>query len=84
MQKENDNKEKENTNEKVQIQKDRCHICHKKLGLIVFSCKCSSFLFCVKHRLPSEHNCTFDFESFEKNQIIKNNPLITSLKVKSL
>lgn len=49
--------------------------CKKKLGLISFKCKCGKS-FCLDHRLPETHECTFDFKKIEKNnnQIIKCNP----------
>lgn len=37
----------------------RCHKkdCNKRLGLMVFKCNCCEEEFCVKHRIPEEHNC---------------------------
>ena len=33
-----------------------CIICHKKMGLLGFECKCHN-VFCSKHRLPEDHVC---------------------------
>lgn len=33
--------------------------CKKKIGLLSFECKCG-LSFCVKHKLPEVHNCTFN------------------------
>lgn len=45
--------------------------CKKKIGLIRFECKCG-LSFCVKHKLPELHNCSFNHK----------NEGITSLKHK--
>lgn len=36
--------------------------CKKKIGLLSFQCKCG-LSFCVKHKLPELHNCTFNHKS---------------------
>ena len=36
--------------------------CNKKIGLLSFQCKCG-LSFCVKHKLPELHNCTFNHKS---------------------
>ena len=36
--------------------------CKKKIGLLSFECKCG-LSFCVKHKLPEVHNCTFNHKS---------------------
>tara|TARA_B110001469_G_scaffold127611_1_gene149261 strand:+ start:6694 stop:7089 length:396 start_codon:yes stop_codon:yes gene_type:complete len=42
----------------------RCNVCRKKIGMLVFRCKCSSeFTFCSSHVQPEYHNCTFDHKS---------------------
>lgn len=38
--------------------KDTC----KKKVFITGECKCGK-TFCINHRLPEEHDCTFDFKS---------------------
>ena len=35
-----------------------CLGCKKKTKLMSFKCKCGK-TFCIKHRLPETHNCTF-------------------------
>lgn len=62
-------------------EKLRCCVCHSKLGLLPFKCKCSSEKhFCIKHRLPETHNCSFDFH-YQKEEIEKQNPIIIAPKV---
>ena len=34
--------------------------CKRKLKLTDFSCKCEK-IFCRLHRLPENHNCTYDY-----------------------
>ena len=42
----------------------RCEVCRKKIGMLVFKCKCSSELtFCSSHIQPKLHECTFDHKS---------------------
>ena len=42
----------------------RCEVCRKKIGMLVFKCKCSSELtFCSSHIQPELHECTFDHKS---------------------
>ena len=40
--------------------------CNKKLKLTDMKCVCE-FTFCIKHRLPESHKCTFDFK---KNKVV--------------
>ena len=56
------NKGKEKKNHKKRSV--RCEVCRKKIGLLVFRCKCSSELtFCSSHVQPEYHHCTFDHKS---------------------
>jgi hypothetical protein len=42
----------------------RCEVCRKKIGMLVFKCKCSSELtFCSSHVQPESHECLFDHKS---------------------
>lgn len=45
--------------------KQKCHLCEKKVGLLAFDCKCGK-VFCSRHRLPENHDCSFDHKTFEK------------------
>ena len=43
----------------------RCFKCNKKLKMaeeLVGKCKCNN-TFCSKHRISSQHSCTFDFKN---------------------
>ena len=46
----------------------RCVICNKKVGLLAFTCECSEiYKFCSAHRLPENHDCTFDHKNKAKS-----------------
>lgn len=62
---------------------DRCAQCQKKLGLSNFKCKCE-FVFCSKHRLPEEHNCTFDHKAVGIRKLSQENPLVQGEKFNKL
>ena len=69
-------------------QQKRCAFCHRKLGMIEFNCPCSDhFLFCIHHRLPEMHNCTYDFikeKNDYKKELLRKNPLIISPKISEI
>lgn len=43
-------------------EKKKCTVCKKKLGLMVYICKCEK-LFCISHLQPQEHACTFNYKA---------------------
>lgn len=47
------------------------------------NCKCG-FVYCKNHRLPEEHDCTFDFAAKERERLAKSNPLIAGNKIDKL
>ncbi|KAL5744412.1 hypothetical protein ACOSQ2_027528 [Xanthoceras sorbifolium] len=55
--------------------KNRCNNCNKKVGLMGYKCRCGD-LFCAKHRYATEHSCPFDYKKFDREILIKENPLI--------
>ena len=48
--------------------KDKCYKCDRKTGFRGIVCKCT-FNFCMKCRLPEEHDCDFDHGKFEKERL---------------
>ncbi|OMO96686.1 Zinc finger, AN1-type [Corchorus olitorius] len=62
--------------------KNRCESCNKKVGLMGFSCRCGKVL-CGVHRYPKEHSCNFDFKTFDRLALTKENPLIKGDKLES-
>ena len=53
--------------------KSKCPMCNKKLCLTDIICKCGK-KFCMLHRQPESHNCTFDIAG-EKNSILCQNSI---------
>ena len=45
-----------------------------------YTCRCGNS-YCIKHRMPEDHNCTFDYEKLGKDIIDKNNPQVVCEKV---
>jgi hypothetical protein len=53
-----------------------CTMCKKKLGLAnQFKCRCEN-IYCAKHMHSFNHECTFDYKKFNKERLMKENPLI--------
>ena len=71
-----------NVNETKKKKKKRCFFegCNKKLDLTATQCKCCGF-YCPAHRLPEDHQCTYDFVKLGKERLAKNNPLIVNNKI---
>lgn len=63
----------------------RCAICRKKIGLMSFKCKCDPCQdFCIKHRYPEDHMCTFDYKSLAKERLVETNPVIAHSKIEKI
>ena len=59
----------------------RCAHCNKKLGIAnQFQCRCQN-LYCIKHMHSFNHQCTFNYKQFHKEQLIKENPKIDKEKL---
>lgn len=54
--------------------------CKKKLALTDFPCKCGK-IHCSSHRAAEVHNCTYDFRTVGKEQLMKAMPNVTAKKV---
>ncbi|PHJ18473.1 an1 family zinc finger domain-containing protein [Cystoisospora suis] len=78
--------EKENEKEKAeaappqQVRKNRCWTCNRKVGLLGFQCRCGYF-YCGEHRYADRHNCGFDYKTFEREQLKKQNNRVVADKV---
>ena len=57
-------------NNKTKTKVNRCAFndCNIKLKLTDYQCKCGN-IFCNLHRLPEQHNCSYDY----KNTLNKDN-----------
>lgn len=65
---------------KIRCQQEECQ---KKLTIVeqtTGKCKCQN-VFCMKHRFPKQHKCTFDHRGSAKEILIKNNPVVKSQKI---
>jgi hypothetical protein len=63
--------------------KQRCFKCKKKTGIMAHTCKCN-LIFCIKCRLPEQHNCTFDFKTEGKELLEKNLVKVEAKKVEKI
>jgi len=50
--------------------KTRCTKCNKKLGIMIYICKCDK-QFCISHLQAEEHQCTYDYKIDGKDKIKK-------------
>eukprot|EP00347_Sterkiella_histriomuscorum_P010491 403376079 len=64
----------------VQVNKNLCWNCKRKVGLLGFVCKCD-FVFCGKHRYAEEHDCQFDYKQRQQEKLAKENPLVQRGKI---
>ncbi|CAH8465205.1 unnamed protein product [Schistosoma turkestanicum] len=63
--------------------KPRCAVCHKRVGLTGFSCRCGG-LYCSIHRYSDAHNCSFDYRESGQEEIRRSNPQIVCQKVQKI
>ncbi|TPP66873.1 Zinc finger A20 and AN1 domain-containing stress-associated protein 9 [Fasciola gigantica] len=59
---------------------NRCHVCHKRVGLTGITCHCG-FIFCGYHRYTDRHNCTYDYQVQGREDIRRQNPTISGEKL---
>ena len=57
-------------NKKINTITNKCShsSCNAKLKLTDFNCRCSN-RFCMKHRLPESHDCSYDFKKDKINLV---------------
>ncbi|KAK4473568.1 hypothetical protein MN116_002925 [Schistosoma mekongi] len=61
----------------------RCAVCHKRVGLTGFSCRCGG-LYCSIHRYSDAHNCSFDYRESGQKEIRRSNPQVVCQKVQKI
>lgn len=66
-----------------QIYKNRCYKCNRKLGLYGIECRCK-YIFCNMHIYYNEHNCNFNYKSYEKNRLELSNKKIETIKLEKI
>jgi len=59
---------------------EKCWNCKKKMGIIVFKCKCEK-VFCAKCRYPEVHKCDYDYKSEGRKKIKDDNPIVKGEKI---
>lgn len=62
------------TSKPIQTNHLNCWKCNKKVGYLGFKCKCD-YTFCGSHRHFSEHQCDFDYKSYDREKLSKKNNL---------
>ena len=61
----------------------KCSYCSKKLGPVPFKCKCEYF-FCARHRLPEDHDCSFNHREAGMRKLSAENPQVIAAKFTKL
>ena len=61
----------------------RCPVCRKKITITAFACRCG-VRFCPQHRYPETHNCTFDFQTNDRQKLKDSLVSVNSNKVEKL
>lgn len=68
---------------KKQQNTSRCWKCSKRVGLLGFQCRCGYF-YCGDHRYADTHECDFDYKSFEREQLRRQNNKVVAQKLERL
>lgn len=62
-----------------------CDFCQKKkVGIVVYSCKCSFQNLCMGCRIPENHKCTFDYKKEGREQLSRQLPLVVNSKIEKI
>ena len=66
------------------MQKKRCLKCNKKIkSVMIFPCKCENY-YCNKHKIPQDHNCSFNFIKEHQEKLRKKNKKIIADKLEGM
>tara|TARA_Y100000287_G_C13952079_1_gene224617 strand:- start:129 stop:350 length:222 start_codon:yes stop_codon:yes gene_type:complete len=68
---------------KPKTKKNRCPVCNKKMGLMPFECKCGK-LFCIKHKDPEAHNCTYDYKTNSRIKLEEKLVKVVNQKIEAI
>ena len=55
------------TSDSAKVNK-RCPVCRKKITITAFACRCG-LRFCPQHRYPEVHQCSFDFQTSDREKL---------------
>ena len=61
----------------------RCSFCNKKIGLIVFECRCEG-KFCRKCSFPEVHQCCFDIKQHQKKILEESLVKVSAQKIEKI
>ena len=64
--------------------KKKCQYCKKKLGIVIYGCKCKYKNLCVRCKLPNSHKCNFNFLKESQKKLKKDNPTIKFDKLEKI
>ena len=62
------------------VPKPRCMVCRKKLGMMIFTCKCHN-MYCASHQSPHSHECSYDHKKDRHQHLYKVNPPVIKTQV---
>jgi predicted nucleic acid binding AN1-type Zn finger protein len=60
----------------------KCSLCRRRCYLVM-TCRCEK-TFCIEHKDPEDHECGFDYKSYGKDLLEKQNPKIKAQKIEAL
>lgn len=65
---------------KEQLDKTKCWVCLRKVGLLGFKCRCD-YIFCSKHRHYTDHACDYDYKTPAREELARKNPVVQGIKI---
>jgi len=63
----------------VQVNKNRCYKCRRRVGLEGIECRCG-YIFCGKHRYADEHDCEYDYKKAQRRKLMQENTKLQGKK----
>lgn len=67
----------------VQVHRDRCFTCDRKLNLAGIECRCG-YVFCGRHRYADEHDCRYDHQRRHQSALAKVNQKVQGSKLEKI
>ncbi len=69
----------------MNIDKKKCSYneCNHRIKLTNLPCKCGN-IYCIEHRLPEKHNCTFDYKNEKSRRQLIEDMECKSLKIQKI
>lgn len=57
--------------------------CLQSVNVLSFTCRCS-LSFCIKHRLPIQHECVYDYKEEGRKRLIIENPRVVANRIEEI